>query len=110
MAVKLFTLTHPGMDQLPLERRKFILKSFFAAPEAVLQRERFAKLPFQLAAWLVIVVMIVMVGIYDMEQWRCMVAGFLCFVIGVPIGILVQVVNMKRAFKRYFEQHSKDAG
>jgi ABC-type proline/glycine betaine transport system permease subunit len=80
----------PELDQFPLERRKAIVEGFNTSAETAAIRERLGKLPFRLAAVLTLPVIGVMVWGYDMGVWPCMLAGFLCFVIGIPIGILCQ--------------------
>ena len=100
----------PELDQFPLERRKAIVEGFSTSAETAALRERLGKLPFRIAAVLMLSVIGVMVWRYDMGVWPCLIAGFLCFAIGVPVGILIQLMLMKRALRRYVQKSSIDAG
>ena len=99
----------PELDQFPLERRKAIVEGFNTSAETAATRERLGKLPFRLGAVLAILAIGVLVLIYHKGVWPCMLAGLLCFVIGVPIGILFQLMFLRRAFKRYVQKNSIDA-
>jgi hypothetical protein len=108
--MSLFKVALPELDQFPLERRKAIVEGFNTSADTAALRERLGKLPFRLGAVLMIPVMGVMVWGYDKGTWPCMLAGSLCFAIGVPVGILFQFVLMRRAFRRYVQKSSIDGG
>src|SRR5436309_10398421 len=101
-----FKVPLPELDRLPLERRTAVIEDFNASAETAITRERLSKLPFRLGAVLMMPVMAVMVWGYDMGIWRCILAGFLCFAVGVPLGILFQMLCLKRAVKRYVHDRS----
>jgi hypothetical protein len=88
------------LDQFPMERRKGIIEGFNTSSETVALRERLSKLPFRLGAVLLMVVMGVMVLVYDSGVWQCTLAGLLCFAVGVPLGILFQMLFLRRALRR----------
>ena len=104
------TVALPELEQFPLERRKAIIESFNTSTETAALRERLSKLPFRLAAVIVIVVIGVMVLIYDVGAWRCMLAGLLCFAVGVPLGLLIQMELLRRAFRQYVQNRSTESG
>src|SRR3954469_11813067 len=95
----------PELDQFPLERRKAIVEGFNTSTETAALRERLGKLPFRLAAVIMILVVGVMVLVYDLGDGRCMLAGLLCFAIGVPLGLLIQMVLLRRALRRYVQKN-----
>ena len=105
-----FNVALPELDGFPLERRKAIVEGFNTSAETASLRDRLGKLPFRLGAVLALPVIGVMVWGYDMGVGPCMLAGFLCFVIGVPTGILFQLILMRRALRRYVQKSSIDAG
>ena len=108
--MSLLNVSLPELDQFPVERRKAIVEGFNTSADTAALRERLGKLPFRLGAVLMIPVMAVMVWVYDKGAWPCMFAAFLCFAIGVPVGILFQLLLMRRAFRRYVQKSSIDAG
>ena len=104
------TVALPELDQFPLERRKAIVEGFNTSAETAALRERLSKLPFRLAAVIMMVVVGIMVLVYDVGVGRCMLTGLLCFVVGVPLGLLVQMVLLRRALRRYVQKSSINAG
>src|SRR6476469_3493798 len=102
----LLKVSLPELDGLPLERRKSIIESFNTLPETAALRDRLGKLPFRLGALLMMLVLGVMVFVYEMSLWPCLLAGFLCFLVGVPIGLLVQLTLLRRSLRSYVRKHS----
>src|SRR5256885_2489003 len=101
--MSLFNIPLPELDQFPVEHRRAIIEGFNRSSETAALRERLSKLPFRLGAVLLMVVMGVMVLVYDSDVWRCMLAGILCFAVGVPLGILFQMMFLRRALRRYVQ-------
>jgi hypothetical protein len=99
-----FKIALPELDQFPLERRKTIVESFNTSAETAALRESLSKLPFRLGAVITMVVIGVMVLVYDFSFARCMLAGLLCFVVGVPVGLICQNVLLRRALRRYVQK------
>ncbi len=104
--MSLFKVALPELDGLPLERRKAIIEGFNTASETAVLRERAGKLPCLVGAVLTMVVMGVMVWVYDMGFWPCMLPGLLCFALGIPLGIWVGMVLLRRALKRYVQRRA----
>jgi len=88
LLMSLLKASFPELDQFPLERRKAIVEGFNASAETAATRERLGKLPFRLGAVLALPVIGVLVLVCHKGVWPCMLACLLCFVIGVPIGIM----------------------
>lgn len=104
--MKLFNVPLPELDRFPMERRKAIVDAFNTSPESAALRERLGKIPFRLAAVLLIPVVGIMMFVYHMDgnAWPCLLAGFLCFAVGVPLGIVIQAIIWRRALRRYVKK------
>ena len=99
----MITIRIPELDQFPPERRESIFEDFNKSPKTAALQERLDKLPFQLAGVLMLAIIGIMVWFYHMGLWPCMLAAFLCLVVGVPLGIVLQLVLWRRAFKKYVQ-------
>src|SRR5882724_7977178 len=106
----LFKIPVPELDRFPIERRKAIVEAFDSSPETAVLRERLGKIPFRLAAVLLIPVIGIMMFVYHMDgnAWPCLLAGFLCFAVGMPLGILIQQIIWRRALREFVRKSSAD--
>jgi len=92
------------LERFPLEERKTIVEDFNKSPETVTLQKRLGALPFRFAAVLMIIVLGVMVLVYDLGAWSCMAAGLACFLVGVPLGMVLQVVLLRRSLRTYVQR------
>jgi hypothetical protein len=102
----LFQIQLPELARFPAERQKSIWETFNSLPSTAALRDKLGKLPSRLGSVLMMVVIPIMTFVYDEGVWPCMLAGFLCFVVGVPVGMVFKPVLELRAFRRYIRKIS----
>jgi hypothetical protein len=106
--MSLLNVPLPELDSFPIETRRAIIESFNTSPQTAALRDRLGKWPFRIGAILAMPVIAVMILVYDSGTWPCMLAGFICVAVGVPTGLVIQLIILRRALKRYVEQYSSE--
>ena len=94
------------LQKLPLQQQQALIEEFNKSDEILALQKRIGLYPARVAAVLAMIVIGVMVLVYDIGPLPCFAAGLACFVIGIPLGGLSQILILRHRLRRFVQKRA----